>query len=200
MDVPQPSQQQQQENDSARAVHQEAVLSTIEEPVSQTFLRELVAVGRKIRLVMFPVAQTQSELRNWDLWGPLILCLTLSIIVAVHNMREGGDIFAGIFTFVAVGAIVVTLNAKFLGGNLSFFQIVCVLGYCLFPICVLALICIFIPRIFRIIPAVVAVGWAVWASHAFFTGAVRAERKALAVYPIFLFYFFLAWVVVAGVA
>lgn len=32
------------------------------------------------------------------------------------------------------GAIIVTINTKLLGGRISFFQCVCVLGYCLFPI------------------------------------------------------------------
>lgn len=32
------------------------------------------------------------------------------------------------------GAFVVTVNTKLLGGQISFFQCVCVLGYCVFPI------------------------------------------------------------------
>lgn len=32
------------------------------------------------------------------------------------------------------GSFVVTINTKLLGGKISFFQCVCVLGYCLFPI------------------------------------------------------------------
>lgn len=32
------------------------------------------------------------------------------------------------------GAFVVTINTKLLGGHISFFQCVCVLGYCVFPI------------------------------------------------------------------
>ena len=32
------------------------------------------------------------------------------------------------------GSFVVTINTKLLGGKISFFQCVCVLGYCIFPI------------------------------------------------------------------
>lgn len=41
------------------------------------------------------------------------------------------------------GSFVVTINTKLLGGHISFFQCVCVLGYCVFPI-VLAAVVIFI--------------------------------------------------------
>ena len=38
------------------------------------------------------------------------------------------------------GSFVVTINTKLLGGHISFFQCVCVLGYCIFPIVLGALI------------------------------------------------------------
>ena len=38
-------------------------------------------------------------------------------------------VFAAVFFIVWFGAGVVTLNAQLLGGNISFFQSVCVLGY-----------------------------------------------------------------------
>merc|ERR550534_203879 len=43
--------------------------------------------------------------------------------------NDGGPEFAEVFVIVWLGALVVTLNTKFLGGNISFFQSVCVLGY-----------------------------------------------------------------------
>ena len=46
------------------------------------------------------------------------------------------------------GSFVVTINTKLLGGKISFFQCVCVLGYCVFPI-VLGAILVAILRIFQ---------------------------------------------------
>lgn len=43
-------------------------------------------------------------------------------------------VFSAVFVIVALGSIFVTLNAKVLGGQCSVFQSVCVLGYCLFPL------------------------------------------------------------------
>ena len=42
--------------------------------------------------------------------------------------------FGVVFIVMWGGAFVVTINTKLLGGHISFFQCVCVLGYCVFPI------------------------------------------------------------------
>eukprot|EP01012_Entosiphon_sulcatum_P048745 TRINITY_DN67270_c0_g1_i1.p1 TRINITY_DN67270_c0_g1~~TRINITY_DN67270_c0_g1_i1.p1 ORF type:complete len:192 (-),score=47.74 TRINITY_DN67270_c0_g1_i1:146-721(-) len=178
------------------------VSTTLDEPITTTIWRDVSAIGRKIKIVMGVRSGNQNELRNWDLWGPLLLCLFLAILLGVSKKAESakGATFAGVFTGVSVGSAVVTLNAQFLGGNLSFFQIVCVLGYCLFPLCVAAFICFFIPvTLLKIIPCTLAWCWAVYASMGFFTGAVKEERKTLVVYPIILFYFFICWMLIAGI-
>jgi hypothetical protein len=44
--------------------------------------RDLRNVAGKLRLVLLPTGtpeETLRELRNWDLWGPLLLCLVLSM-------------------------------------------------------------------------------------------------------------------------
>ena len=43
-----------------------------------------------------------------------------------------------------VGAIVVTVNAKLLGGNVSFFQNICLLGYCVAPMIAATSLCMLI--------------------------------------------------------
>lgn len=59
-----------------------APLQTLDEPISSTVLRDLKRVATKLRHVIFPVrsqAEALGELRDWDLWGPLLLCLILSM-------------------------------------------------------------------------------------------------------------------------
>jgi hypothetical protein len=46
-----------------------------------------------------------------------------------------------VFTEVGFGAVVLTINVILLGGDIVFFQALCLLGYCLFPICVSSIIC-----------------------------------------------------------
>jgi hypothetical protein len=65
-------------------------------------------------------------LRDWDLWGPLIFCLLLSLFLswgAGGNQRD--LVFSGVFALVWVGEAVVTMQIKLLGGNMyvSFYAI-----------------------------------------------------------------------------
>ena len=120
-------------------------LQTLDEPVATTIMRDLKRVATKLRYVLVPSdaqSDTLTELRNWDLWGPLLLCLALSIMLSLRA-QEGQTslVFASVFVIVWAGSGVVTLNAALLGGNISFFQSVCVLGYCIFPLVLASVLC-----------------------------------------------------------
>ena len=97
-------------------------LYTLNEPISTTFMRDLKRVGKKLKTLLLPFsteADTLKELRDWDLWGPLLLCLLLSIITSSHApVGQSSLVFASVFVLVWVGAAVVTLNAKLLGGKM----------------------------------------------------------------------------------
>ena len=101
-------------------------LMTLNEPIATTFMRDLNRVGKKLKTVLLPVTtstETLKELRDWDLWGPLLLCLLLSIITSSHAPSgQTSLVFASVFVLVWVGAAVVTLKAKLLGGKM------CVVG------------------------------------------------------------------------
>lgn len=57
-----------------------------------------------------------------DLWGPLVLCTLMATILQGsndrHSMHDGGPEFAQVFVIVWIGAAIVTLNSKLLGGNM----------------------------------------------------------------------------------
>ena len=57
------------------------------------------------------------------------------------DKHDGGPEFAEVFVIVWIGALIVTLNIKVLGGTISFFQSVCVLGYCLLPLSISLVVC-----------------------------------------------------------
>lgn len=50
------------------------------------------------------------------------------------GMSSNGNEFGIVFLVMWGGSFIVTINTKLLGGKISFFQCVCVLGYCVFPI------------------------------------------------------------------
>ncbi|KAK2589661.1 hypothetical protein QQS21_012659 [Conoideocrella luteorostrata] len=58
-------------------------------------------------------------LRDWDLWGPLIFCLLLSLLLSITARAEQRDtVFSGVFAMIWLGEAVVTLQIKLLGGNM----------------------------------------------------------------------------------
>ena len=223
-------------------------LGTLDEPVSQTIMRDLTMVGNKMMCVLNPRKANIQTLKNWDLWGPLILCLMLATLLSWFAPYEQKSlVFASVFVIVWLGAAVVTVNALLLGGNISFFQSVCVLGYCIFPLNIASFICLLGgPLIWRMIVVGVCFFWSTGASlgartlpvpgaataqsssrsgrharapestcawshrtpHAalppfpfaagFMGELVPPNRKALAVYPLFLFYTAIGWLIISA--
>ncbi|XP_050714883.1 protein YIPF6-like [Eriocheir sinensis] len=181
--------------------------NTLDEPVRETIMRDLRAVGTKFYHVLYP-KEKKALLKEWDLWGPLILCTFLAMMVQGSqevDKQDGGPEFAQVFVIVWAGAAVVTMNTKLLGGTISFFQSVCVLGYCLLPSCLSLILCrliliappnkiLFVIRFF-----VTCIGfvWATFAAMVFLGDSQPSTRKALAVYPIFLFYFIISWLIIS---
>ena len=57
-------------------------IMTLNEPVWHTVKRDLRRIGIKLRYVLVPTeggeSDTLRELRDWDLWGPLLLCIVLA--------------------------------------------------------------------------------------------------------------------------
>ena len=56
----------------------------------------------------------RRELRNWDLWGPLIICTTLGIVQSSSFSEQTSLVFASVFFIVWGGGAVLTLNAQLL--------------------------------------------------------------------------------------
>jgi protein YIPF6 len=243
--------------------------STLDEPVSETIMRDVRAVASKLRIVLSPLNPQQSgslfsaaayglvstvdqgggasssssssspgdangasaaattagpsssssdphqhqqlsdvdrqminELKDWDLWGPLVLCLTLAVTLSFKApTNQSSMVFAAVFCAVWIGSTIVTVNAQLVGGTISFFQSVCVLGYSIFPLTLSALVI----GIIRIVIdtwawidlIIIAVGfaWAIRTSSLFVSIYVKPERRFLALYPVFFFYVFLSWMI-----
>ncbi|KAA0198131.1 Protein YIPF [Fasciolopsis buskii] len=119
---------------------------------------------------------------------------------------DGGPEFAQVFVIFWLGAALVTLNSKLLGGAVSFLQTVCVLGYCILPLVISLIVCrllVFAGTkslwlfIFRL--AIVAFGliYSSFASFVFLTPTQPPNRVGLTLYPVCLFYFFMSWLVIS---
>ncbi|KAH8092646.1 Yip1-domain-containing protein [Cristinia sonorae] len=163
--------------------------------------RDLLSIYTKLIQVLYPPRSGSSRevLRDWDLWGPLVLCLMLGILLSINApANQSLAVFTSVVVIISLGSLVVTVQAKLLGGRVSFFQGLCALGYCVAPLNIAALVSTFVHQIYVRAPiALFAWAWCIWASVNFLDGTkIEQQRILLAVYPLLLFYFTLAWMII----
>ena len=94
--------------------------SSLDESVLDTVRRDVSAVTRKLRIVLAPHraggVQLNSISSEWELWGPLFLCLSFATILSLTAQQdEHGVVFAAVCFVLWFGAAVVTLNAQLVG-------------------------------------------------------------------------------------
>ncbi|KAH7436097.1 hypothetical protein KP509_05G002300 [Ceratopteris richardii] len=166
--------------------------NTLTEPVWFTIKRDLTRVGTNLRHVVFPNPYREDPgqaLRDWDLWGPFFFIVFLGVAISYSASSDNSRVFAVVFAVLAAGAVILTLNVLLLGGHIIFFQSLSLLGYCLFPLDIGALICMFKSHsIVNGIVVLITLAWSSWAAYPFVSAAVSSNRKTLAVYPVFLLY------------
>jgi hypothetical protein len=168
-------------------------------------MRDVNSIKNKFSFILFPSTDRVNGLsKDWDLWGPFILCLVLSVILASQAPEnQKGYVFALVYIFVWAGSAIVTLNAQLLKGKTSLFQTVCVLGYCFLPLVLAAALGWVLNRfssgtlnmILKGSAISVALLWSTKASVGFMSELVPEDRKALAVYPVWLLYVAMSWII-----
>lgn len=135
--------------------------------------------------------QMSGGVRDWDLWGPLLNALALSLLL---SFKASGDqkenVFSGVFTIVWLGEALVTSQIILLGGNVSFAQSICIIGYTLFPLVIAALLSVFnLHWVIRLPVYLVLIAWSMAAGISILSGSgVVRNRVGLAVYPLLVFY------------
>ncbi|XP_078446810.1 protein YIP4a-like [Wolffia australiana] len=175
--------------------------NTLTEPVWDTVKRDLARIVSNLKLVVFPNPNREDPgraLRDWDLWGPFFFIIFLGLALSWSASVKKSEVFAVAFAVLAAGAVILTLNVLLLGGQIIFFQSLSLLGYCLFPLDVGALICLLKDHpVVKLVVVVVTLVWSSWAAYPFMSAAVNPRRKALALYPVFLMYVSVGFLIVA---
>jgi hypothetical protein len=171
-------------------------VTTLNEPIVISILRDLRQILQKIKLVILPFGSKNKRIKTWDLWGPLVLCILLAYTLSIEaSPKDTNKIFGAIFSLIWIGAGVVTLNAKLLKGTVSFFHCVCTLGYSLFPMNLSAIFCVctkdFLNFFFAVGVTFVGLFWSCKSATKYLEGLVQPEKRGISLYPVFLFYTFL---------
>ena len=141
------------------------VHNSLNEPILTSLTRDLNRIYSKLKIVALPISSEakNKELKQWDLWGPFIICLLLGIILCFTSKKNSGLVFSMIFIIMWIGAMVITMNSSLLGGKLTLMQCICLLGYCTFPSVVASflnrIILKFLPSIGKLIIVFISFVW-----------------------------------------
>lgn len=143
------------------------VYNTLDEPKRESIKRDVNSIMAKIKIAILPMKSKNSKaLQDWDFWGPLILCLMLGLVLSWQKHSDnGGIVFIMIFTIVWIGGLIVSLNSQFLGVNLSIFQCICILGYCMLAVVLAAIVNLllgFLPTFVHVIISLFACFYSVY--------------------------------------
>lgn len=169
----------------------------LEEPIKDTIYRDLSKIILKLRYVLLPFSFSEkiNHLRDWDIFGPMVISLLYAIIMS-ERTNDISSFLSGIYIILIFGSLIVTFNARLLGQEGSVLFFVSILGYCLFPFVIASFISIsfgYFSPIFNFISSIIAFAWSIKSAGLFLSSGVNIKKKYQSLYPIILFYLFFVW-------
>lgn len=170
---------------------------SLNESVWTSLSRDLGKIMFKLKIVVLPVNNEEKlkELKQWDLWGPFLICILLGIILNFTSYKTTGLIFSTVFIIMWVGAMIITMNSALLGARLTLMQCICLLGYCTFPSVTAAflnrILLKFLPLVAKFIIVLISLVWSIKASVPFISQNVSPKKRFLVVYPVMLYFLYL---------
>lgn len=173
--------------------------NTLDESISTTLLRDIRLIYYKLKHVINPFSSNfnrQKHIREWDLWGPLLFITLLSCTLAIKS-KDKSNIVVIIFSIFWLGSLLVYLNATLLDSKIKFFPVLCLLGYCLFPLNISAFI-LSISNFYefiRFLLVLLTCAWSLISVEGYFRSVSSPEQKWLVFYPAILMFAFIAWFV-----
>ena len=198
--------QKKNEKESSGVIHipigsnYSQISNTLNESLMTTINRDLSLIYTKIKYVVNPfMSDSQKKYKNyhirqWDLWGPLLLNLLLALTLS-FDTKEKSQMVTLIFVIFWMGGVILYLNAYFLGVKTSIFQMFCLLGYCLFPLNLSAIIVTLINfnDVVRLILVCITLIWSIHSSSDYLTVITKKDQRYLVLYPCILFYLYISW-------
>uniref|UniRef100_A0A0N5C3T7 Protein YIPF n=1 Tax=Strongyloides papillosus TaxID=174720 RepID=A0A0N5C3T7_STREA len=178
-------------------------MDTLNESIRDSIMRDVNSIVDTFKQVLYPKGDTREIMKNWNLWAPLFICVTLALLLLGEN--KGPD-FTQLFILTFFGSWIVTWNIKFLGGKISFFQAICIMGYCLVPQCVAALTFKVLTGqvmgqkfmfFIRLLITFACFIWSAICSTHFFVDESLSSKRLLILYPILLYFLAVSWLVIS---
>lgn len=169
---------------------------TDEDPDSQLPLLEELDINPaeilyKVRCVLLPFKFDRSVLlSNPDFWGPMAVVLTYSLLIIWGQLR----VVSWILTMWMLGSFLIFALGRVLGAEITFSQVLGVIGYSVLPLNLAVLIISIIPEIaFSIIVRVLCTFWAAFSAGtllAQFPQEKMRDKQIMLSYPILLLFIY----------
>lgn len=142
-----------------------------------------------------------NEIRDWDLYGPLIITLLLTLLLSLkQNFRDTEKTFSLVFFFVVFGSLLVAINAKLTGVKFSIFFYACVIGYSLSPFLVAQVASILFEGVLTKVGTSIVTGicyiMVMKSVNSLFVSTLPEKKHFLVMYPVSLFFLFFAFIIV----
>ena len=170
---------------------------SLDEQILKTIKRDLKLIFHKMQYVLNPFSSPLDKkfhVKNWELWGPLLFITFLSCILSIHS-KEKSSIIALVYTIFWLGSFLVYFNANLLDAKIKIFPIICLLGYCLFPLNVAAFILALtnFHDIIKLIIVGIMCTWSLLCIEGYIKSVCEKEQKFLIFYPVILMFIFISW-------
>jgi len=167
---------------------------TLDEPIITTIRRDVQSMGQKLLFALMPNSSKNLLMTDWDWWAHLLFSTYIGIML--QGQDGSGNQFTQVFVLTWIGTAIITYNFAFSTANISAFQCVSVLGYCLGPLAIAVTIFKMI-HLLQISNSVVfiyiilsagAAAWSSMSSTKILGATIDMEKKIMLLGPIMIFY------------
>ncbi|VDM40600.1 unnamed protein product [Toxocara canis] len=161
-----------------------------QKPLLEELDIDITDIYYKVRCVLLPLPYFRLKLsivrESPDFWGPLMVVMAYALL----SLYGQFSVLSWILTIWFMGSFFVFFLARALGGEVSYGQVLGVVGYCLIPLVTVGL---FIPLISRFHILAVGLGcfgvlWSVYSAGILLCVEELQEKRTLLLYPVFLLY------------
>ena len=171
--------------------------NTLDESILKTIKRDMKSISYKLKYILNPYSSPLDKkfhIMNWDLWGPLLFITLLSCILTLKT-KEKSNVMVSVFSIFWIGSFLVYLNATLLDSKIRIFPIICLLGYCLFPLIVAAFILslVNIHDILKLLLVGLMCFYSLFCIYSYIKTLCEKDQKILVFYPVVLMFIFISW-------
>lgn len=157
---------------------------------------------RKAAYVLTPRCFKDSgrSLLEWDLKGPFVITIALSLAVyfPTETHVERGKAFSFFFAFHWIFAAVCSINAVIFGSKLNCFAVTSIIIYLQSPLCIVALLANFLPILAKVAIVLTTSAYSLAVTRSVLRPHVDETHWIMVFKPIFIYYLTTAVTVISN--